>query len=105
MNLRCVLSHQFEDEAPLVLDLDYLEDVSELLSRDPKGALYFRKGGLFFMFLLLGLFLRGGASGWRGLLLEHFQVEGVRVVEAACFEASLVGEVDFDPLFYLLWVR
>jgi hypothetical protein len=57
------------------------------------------------MFLLLGLFLRGSAIGWGWLLLKHFKVEGVRVVEAACFEASLVGEVYFDPLFYLFWVR
>jgi len=44
LDLRGILSHQLEDEASLVLDLDDLEDVSELLARDPEGALYLRKG-------------------------------------------------------------
>jgi hypothetical protein len=35
LDLRGILSHQLEDEAPLVLDLNNLEDVSELLARDP----------------------------------------------------------------------
>ena len=42
---------------------------------------------------------------WGWLLLKHFEVEGIRVVEAACFKASFVSEVYFDPLFYLFWVR
>jgi hypothetical protein len=43
--------------------------------------------------------------GWRWLLLKHFKVEGIGVVEAPSLEASLMGEVYFDSLFYLFWVR
>jgi len=75
------------------------------LSRDPEGALNFGKGRLLLRFLLFGLFMRGSAMGWGWLLLKHFEVEGVRVVEPASFEPSLVSEVYFDPLFYLFWVR